>query len=445
MDREEFDAAEERVPATEPEFAQDAADTPTVPGPASAWPATPEPTPEPATAGPAPWSTATAPSTPPPRPEYSWPSEPPAREKTPRANSGMRNMLIAALIGALIGGGVAGGIVAATDDDGGGTTIVQSGGNVPARASTALTKPGDLSAIIEKVKPAVVRIDAGSGAQQGTGTGFIIASDGVIVSNAHVVEGSDTVQVTFEDGDEVEGKVLGSSSTVDLAVVKVNRSDLPTVELGNSDSVQVGDAVVAIGNALGLSDGSGLTVTTGIVSGLDRTVDVGVGETLLNAIQTDAAINPGNSGGPLLDSEGRVIGINSAIANPGASNNVGFAIAISSARPIFEDLRQGKEPRIAFLGVRTQTVTPSLAEEENLKTDKGAYVVEVTPNSGAANGGIKQGDVIVEIDGQSVERDDQVLRAVRGHHPGDKVNVVVMRGDNRQTLSVTLGDFSRQS
>jgi S1-C subfamily serine protease len=422
MDREEFDAAEERVSATEPESPPDAAaDTPSDPQPA--WSATPAP----------------------PPPEYSWPSQPPAREKAPRANSGMRNMLVAALIGALIGGGVAGGIVAAVDDDGGGTTIVQSGGNVPARASTAIAKPGDLGAIIEKVKPAVVRIDSGSGAQQGTGTGFIIASDGVIVTNAHVVEGSDTVQVTFEDGDDVEGKVLGSSPTVDLAVVKVNRSDLPTVKLGDSDSVQVGDAVVAIGNALGLSDGSGLTVTTGIVSGLDRTVDVGVGETLLNAIQTDAAINPGNSGGPLLDSAGRVIGINTAIANPGSSNNVGFAIAISSARPIFEDLRQGKEPRIAFLGVRTQTVTPSLAEQENLKTDKGAYVVEVTPGSGAANGGIKQGDVIVEIDGQSVERDDQVLRAVRGHHPGDKATVVVMRGDKRQTLSVTLGDFSRQS
>jgi S1-C subfamily serine protease len=353
----------------------------------------------------------------------------------------MRNLVVAALIGALVGAGVAGGIVAAVDDDGGSTTIVRSSDNVPARASTTLSRPGDISAIIEKVKPAVVRIDAGSGFQQGTGTGFIVSASGVIVTNAHVVEGSDTVQVTFDDGDTVDGEVLGSSATVDLAVVKVERTGLPTVELGDSDELQVGDAVVAIGNALGLSDGSGLTVTTGIVSGLDRTVDLGVGETLLNAIQTDAAINPGNSGGPLLDSEGRVIGINTAIANPGSSNNIGFAIAISSAEPIVEDLRAGREPRIAFLGVRTQTVTPSLAEGENLSTESGALVVEVTPGSGADEGGIEAGDVIVEIDGQQVERDDQVLRAVRGHHPGDEIAVVVVRGETRESLTVTLGNF----
>jgi S1-C subfamily serine protease len=415
MDREEFDA-EPLVPATELTPEQDATDVT--------------------------WDTPTAPPAP---PESAWPSEPPKRSKTPRDNSGLRNMMVAALIGALIGGGVSGAIVAASDDDGGGTTVVQSGSNVPARASTVLKNPGDISAIIDKVKPAVVRIDSGSGFQQGTGTGFIIAADGVIVTNAHVVEGSDTVQVTLDDGDEVEGQVLGSSATVDLAVVKVERTGLPTVALGNSDELQVGDAVVAIGNALGLSDGSGLTVTTGIVSGLDRTVDVGVGETLLNAIQTDAAINPGNSGGPLLDAEGRVIGINTAIANPGSSNNVGFAIAVSSARPIIDDLREGREPRIAFLGVRTQSVTPSLAEEQNLATDTGAYVVEVTSGSAADTGGIEQGDVIIEIDGQPVERDDQVLRAVRGHHPGDTLTVVVMRGEARQSLNVTLGDFSRQS
>ena len=143
--------------------------------------------------------------------------------------------------------------------------------------------------------------------------------------------------------------------------MKVDKTGLPTLELGDSDTLQVGDSVVAIGNALGLSEGSGATVTTGIISGLDRVVDVG-NETLFNAIQTDAAINPGNSGGPLVDMNGKVIGINTAIASPQTSNNVGFAISISSAKPIIEALRDGKQPQIAFLGVTSQPLTADSSE-----------------------------------------------------------------------------------
>src|SRR5204862_1431736 len=161
--------------------------------------------------------------------------------------------------------------------------------------------------------------------------------------------------VTLSNGDSVPGRVLGEDRTQDLAVVKIDRTGLPTVRLGDSDSLQVGDAVVAIGNALGIAGSP--TVTTGIVSGLGRTVHIAGTETLVDAIQTDAAINPGNSGGPLVDVEGRVIGINTAIADPSSSNNIGFAISISSAKSVVATLRAGRTPKIAFMGVKTQTVT----------------------------------------------------------------------------------------
>ncbi len=227
--------------------------------------------------------------------------------------------------------------------------------------------------------------------------------------------------------------------------MKIDRTDLPTIELGDSDQLQVGDAVIAIGNALGISDGSGPTVTTGIVSGLDRRVEVGQNpagdfEVLNNAIQTDAAINPGNSGGPLLDTRGRVVGINTAIASPDSSNNVGFAIAISSAKPVIEQLRKGQTAKIAFMGVQTQTVTPSLAKSENLTGDPGALVTVVEPGTAADKAGVKKGDVIVDVGGSKITRTQEVARAVRRHSPGDTIDVVVERDGKKMTLHVTLGD-----
>jgi len=214
--------------------------------------------------------------------------------------------LVAALIGALVGGGVAGGIVAVADR-GNKTTIVADSpdSSVGARPSTALAKPGDIRAILAKVEPAVVRIDVTTapdalGSQSGTGTGFIVDSSGIIVTNAHVAN-AETAQeakqlvVTLSTGDSVPARVLGEDTNQDIAVLKINRKDLPTVRLGDSDGLQVGDAVVAIGNSLGIAGSP--TVTTGIVSGLGRTVHVAATETLVDAIQTDAAINPGNSGG----------------------------------------------------------------------------------------------------------------------------------------------------
>jgi S1-C subfamily serine protease len=372
------------------------------------------------------------------------PHAPPPR-RPPRAGV---VAIVAALLGALVGGGVAGGVVALVDDGGSTNTIVTSS-PTDARPSTALAKPGDIRAILAKVEPAVVRIDVTSqpdsiSSQSGTGTGFIIDSSGIIVTNAHVANAetasaADQLVVTLSNGDSIRGRVLGEDTTQDLAVVKIDRTGLPTVQLGDSDRLQVGDAVVAIGNALGIAGSP--TVTTGIVSGLGRTVRVSGTETLVDAIQTDAAINPGNSGGPLVDVDGRVIGINTAIADPGSSNSVGFAISISSAKSVVDELRAGRTPQIAFMGVKTQTVTPSLVQQAHLSAKVGAYVAEVTPREGAARAGVRKGDVMVVVDGHRVTTNDDVLRSVRRHQPGDTLAVTVQRGSERKTLQVTLGDL----
>jgi S1-C subfamily serine protease len=378
-----------------------------------------------------------------------WAPPPVAPRRAPRVGV---VALVAALIGALVGGGVAGGIVALADGNGSKTTFVNgdsANSNVDARPSTVLAKPGDVRSILAKVEPAVVRIDVTTGtdaigSQSGTGTGFIVDPSGIIVTNAHVANAetsqqADQLVVTLGTGDSVRARVLGEDTTQDLAVLKINRTGLPTVQLGNSDSLQVGDAVVAIGNSLGIAGSP--TVTTGIVSGLGRTVHVAGTETLVDAIQTDAAINPGNSGGPLVDIRGRVIGINTAIADPSSSNNVGFAISISSAKPVVDALRAGRTPRIAFMGVKTQTVTPSLVQQAHLSAKIGAYVDQITPGEGAAHAKMQRGDVIIGIDGQRVTSNDDVLRIVRRHQPGDRLSVTVQRGGAQKTLTVTLGEL----
>jgi S1-C subfamily serine protease len=283
----------------------------------------------------------------------------------------------------------------------------------------------------------VVRIDSAGFGGRGTGTGFVVDPGGVVVTNAHVVGDARTVSVSLADGTELDGDVVGRDARFDLAVVQVDRDGLPYLQLGDSDELEVGDPVVAIGNALGLAEGSGATVTTGIVSGLDRVIDLG-DETLYNAIQTDAAINPGNSGGPLLDMNGRVVGINTAIASPGYSNNVGFAISISSAKPVIDALREGRQPKVAFLGVSTEDVTPRLADE--IGVERGAVVTTVTPGSAADDAGLEPKDVIVEIDGSPVDEALDVVSAVRSHQPGDRLELTFVRDGDRRTVTVTLGE-----
>jgi S1-C subfamily serine protease len=278
--------------------------------------------------------------------------------------------------------------------------------------------------------------DGGPDSGGAAGTGFVISSDGVIVTNNHVVEGARDIQAVFSDGTTRDATVLGRNPSSDLAVVKVDATNLPTIELGDSDRVQVGDDVVAIGNALALS--GGLTVTRGIVSGLHREVGTDAGSALEDVIQTDAAINPGNSGGPLVDAAGRVIGINTAIADPGSAQNVGFAIPISNAAAIIDQLRQGRQP--AFLGVTTKPADQAKLEGKDLAVDEGAYVETVTPGTPAAEAGIKAGDVIVAVDGERVTSAASLGGAIRQHRPGDEVEIELDRRGDTVKVRAKLGE-----
>ncbi|MFM7271286.1 MAG: S1C family serine protease [Actinomycetes bacterium] len=364
-----------------------------------------------------------------------------------RGRQFVAGIALGAVVGGLVGGGVA--AVVGRDDA---RTVVQQPNPVvtEARNTSRLAVARDIQGIVGRVEPAVVSIRTGAAVDDGLfsgrgsssggeGTGFVISSDGVIVTNNHVVDGAGgRIEVVFNDGTARKARVLGRSPELDLAVIQAqNVSELPTAQLGSSAELVVGDDVVAIGNALAL-DG-GLSVTRGIISAKGRTVDTDANTSLYNMLQTDAAINPGNSGGPLLNSRGEVVGINTAIANPGQAQNVGFAISIDSARPIIDQLRAGRAVELAYLGVQTKTVTPAIAKELDLRTQTGAVVVRVQPRTAAARAGMELNDVIVAVDGQAVRRADDVGSAIRGRRPGDTVRITVERGGERRTLEVTLG------
>jgi len=290
--------------------------------------------------------------------------------------------------------------------------------------------------------------------QQGTatGSGFVVDKDGYILTNAHVVQGADHVTASFsENGDAVDAEVKGVDTSADLAVLKIDPSDvkdLTPVPLGDSSKVAVGDPVIAIGNPFGFSR----TVTTGIVSGLQRQIQAPNGFTIAHVIQTDASINPGNSGGPLLDSNGRVIGINSQIATGGGQGSVGigFAVPINTAKKLLPDLKADETIERAYLGVRMQGVTKQLAEDLNLASDHGALVVEVTPDSPADKAGLRGGrtqtsegiaaggDLIVAIDGKEMRNQNAVATTIASHRPGDKIEVEFYRGSDKKTVTVEL-------
>jgi S1-C subfamily serine protease len=285
-----------------------------------------------------------------------------------------------------------------------------------------------------------------------TGSGFVVDKAGYILTNAHVVEGADSVDVSFdENGNSVPADVKGVDRSSDLAVLKVDPSkvrNLTAIPLGDSSTAQVGDPVIAVGNPFGLSR----TVTTGIVSGLQRQIQAPNGFTISNVIQTDASINPGNSGGPLLDANGRVIGINSQIATGGGQGSVGigFAVPINTAKRLLPDLKAGETIQRAYLGVQMQGVTKQLADDLNLASDHGALIVEVTPNSPADKAGLRGGrtqtsdgvaaggDLIVAIDGKEMRDEDAVATAVANHRPGDKVDIEYYRGNDKKTVTVEL-------
>jgi S1-C subfamily serine protease len=286
-----------------------------------------------------------------------------------------------------------------------------------------------------------------------TGSGFVVDEQGHIITNAHVVEGADSVEVSFdESGTSVPAEIKGVDTSTDTAVLKVDPSDVKggvtPVPLGDSSKLEVGDPVIAIGNPFGYSR----TVTTGIVSGLQRQIQAPNGFTIPDVIQTDASINPGNSGGPLLDGNGRVIGINSQIATGGGQGSVGigFAVPINTAKRLLPDLKAGETIERAYLGVQMQGVNKQLAEDLNLPVDHGALVASVTPDSPADKAGLRGGrtetsqgiaaggDLIVAIDGKDMPDEDAVATAIAAHKPGDKVELEYYRGSDKKTVTVEL-------
>jgi S1-C subfamily serine protease len=289
-----------------------------------------------------------------------------------------------------------------------------------------------------------------------SGSGFLIDEEGHIVTNAHVVEGASKVTVKLGSSDEShEAEVVGTDPGTDVALLKVDvpAKQLHPLSLADSSKVQVGDPVVAIGNPFGLDR----TVTSGIVSALQRQIQAPNGFSISHVIQTDAAINPGNSGGPLIDAEGRVIGINSQIQTGGSSGNVGigFAVPSNTARQVIGQIQEHGEVRHAYIGITGGDLTPALAKALKLPSEKGVLVNEVVKDGPAEKAGIEGGDteatiegaqvrlggdIIAEIDGKAVDSMEEVIDAVSAARPGDKLKLTVLRGDDEEkTVTVTLG------
>jgi serine protease Do len=283
--------------------------------------------------------------------------------------------------------------------------------------------------------------------QVGGGSGFIISSDGLILTNKHVVSNtSASYSVLTNDGHTYPAKVLARDTNQDLAIVKIDATGLPTVTLGDSDSLQLGQTAIAIGNALGQFSN---TVSVGVVSGLGRTVtasapDTGANETIQGVIQTDAAINPGNSGGPLLDLKGEVIGIDTAVASD--AQNIGFAIPINETKSVINSVKSTGNIQTPYLGVRYLDVTPAIAAKQNLAITYGAFVdggtqsTAIVADSPAARAGIHANDIIESVNGQKLDSTHDLGNIINEHTVGDVLTLIVNRAGKEMTLQVTLAE-----
>jgi Do/DeqQ family serine protease len=326
----------------------------------------------------------------------------------------------------------------------------------PQTSSTAAPAPGSLSGAARKASPAVVSIntstaarqnprsndpwfqfffgDQGSQARSGLGSGVIVSPDGYILTNNHVVEGADEIEVRLNDNRHVSARVVGTDPDTDLAILKIELDKLPVIVLGNSDALQVGDTVLAIGNPFGV----GQTVTSGIVSALGRN-QLGI-NTFENFIQTDAAINPGNSGGALVDVNGNLMGINTAIySRSGGSMGIGFAIPVSTARLVLDGIVRDGQVRRGWIGVEPNDLSPEMAETFGVKATEGVIITGVLQNGPGAQAGIRPGDIIVQVGDKPVANTSELLSSVAALKPGATVPFVVLRDDRRTTLDVTPG------
>jgi S1-C subfamily serine protease len=336
-----------------------------------------------------------------------------------------------------------------------------NGGSTPANTVNQIyQRDGQGVAFIQAEQPAQPASPFDPFGQQGggtaTGSGFVIDSDGHLLTNNHVVAGANNISVQLGDSEKTyDATVVGRDPATDLALLKIDApsDQLHPLALGDSSKAAVGDPVVAIGNPFGLDR----TVTSGIVSALQRQIQAPNGFSISNVIQTDAAINPGNSGGPLIDAEGRVVGINSQIETGGGGGNVGigFAIPINTAREVADQIEQNGKVQHAYLGISGGTITPDLAKALNLPVDEGVLVAEAVKGGPAAEAGIEGGnteatiegasvtlggDIITALDGKKISGMEELVNIVNGKHPGDEIEVGLLRGGNEKTVTVKLGN-----
>ena len=392
--------------------------------------------------------------------------------RPPRALSGAAPLLIAAVVGG--GVALAGAEVTGVFDDEPSTFAMPQTAESSAPASFAENKRLSVNEIYRRSAPGVVQVTTTSvqtvepdpflspfgfpeeQRQQALGSGFVIDKSGRIVTNFHVVEGAEDIEVSFSNRDSVKARLVGRDPSTDLAVLKVDvdARALTPLRLGNSDRVLVGDSVLAIGNPLGYER----SVTAGIVSALHRPLTAPNDFTIDDVIQTDAAINSGNSGGPLIAANGQVIGVNTAIAtgNTGARGNIGigFAVPVNTVRDVASQLIDRGRVEHPFLGVAAQSINKEIADVFNLPVEQGLLVVRVFDGSGADKAGLRAGttevvvagesyllggDVIVEIDGKQATTPEDLREAVSAKEPGDKIDIEAYRGDDKRSFEVTLG------
>jgi S1-C subfamily serine protease len=369
----------------------------------------------------------------------------------------------ALLVAGVLGGGVAVGIDKAVGDEDA-TTVIRE---VPAGTaeSTAFRNPSGktISDIYGSAKRGVIQVLAtsvasdnlfGSQPERALGSGFVIDKAGHVVTNYHVIEGASKVEVSFSGNDEMPATVIGRDPSTDIAVLRIKRAQgraLTPLELGNSDVVRVGDAVVAIGNPFGLER----TVTAGIVSALQREITAPNGFAIERVIQTDAAINHGNSGGPLLNADGRVIGVNSQIESDSGGNvGIGFAVPINTVKDVVSQLLESGKVDHAYIGVEMATITSELASNVRLPVDQGVLIQRVRTDSPAARAGLRGGttqvvvdgesylvggDVITKADGQPIESAEQLRSVVTSKQPGDEITLEVHRQNETKEVTVKLG------
>jgi serine protease Do len=406
-----------------------------------------------------------------PAPQRPWSSDPrsawtapaarvvsgPVRE--PRRSSTFGPVIAASLLAAVL---ASGGTYLALDASGAfdrRATGTQPPSGVSTNTNNQPVTIDESSAVIDaaaKVSPAVVRITVqgaetdplgGEIPREGVGSGVIYDSRGWILTNRHVVADSETLTVELKDGRELEGRVYGIDTLTDLAIVRIEGTDLPSAPVGDSSSLQVGQLVIAIGSPLGTYSN---TVTSGIVSATGRTITVDDGDILRNLIQTDAAINPGNSGGPLLDAVGNVIGINTAVARD--SNGIGFAIPINIARPIMQQALAGAELARPFIGINFVMLDRQLVEDHGVGVEQGAWVRNLDPQTGepsddnairaggpAEAAGVETGDIIVSIEGVTIDTEHPLDAVLSQFAPGQTVALAVIRDGTRQVIPVQLG------